>query len=154
MASENIRRVTNDQGAETTDTEAGASWSPDGNQIAFASNARGNFDIYVMTLLKKGHFAENLTRYHTTLNLYNPRFSGHIEFFQRSHVTNLEDGNLRQLTDDVGDDTLPLWSPDSMEIVFSSTRENDYGIYIMEVDGEDVEELYQREGVDAAFSWD
>ena len=36
------------------------------------------------TLLKKGHFAENLTRYHTTLNLYDPRFSGHIEFFQRS----------------------------------------------------------------------
>ncbi len=38
------------------------------------------------TLLKKGHFAENLTRYHTILNLYDPRFSGHIEFFQRSHL--------------------------------------------------------------------
>jgi len=41
-----------------------------------------------MTLLKKGHFSENMTRYYTTLNLYDPRFSGHIEFFQRSHELN------------------------------------------------------------------
>ena len=39
-----------------------------------------------MTLLKKGHFAENVTRYHTILNLYAPLFSGHIEFFQRSQL--------------------------------------------------------------------
>ncbi len=43
-------------------------------------------EVHQMTLLKKGHFAENLTRYHTTLNLYDPRFLGHIEFFQRSHT--------------------------------------------------------------------
>jgi len=46
----------------------------------------GNDKVSTLTLLKKGHFAENLTRYHTILNLYDPLFSGHIEFFQRSQL--------------------------------------------------------------------
>ena len=47
-----------------------------------------NSQLAIMTLLKKGHFAENLTRCYTTVNLYEPRFSGHIEFFQRSQLYN------------------------------------------------------------------
>jgi hypothetical protein len=38
-----------------------------------------------MTLLKKGHLAQNLTHYCTFMTFHDLYFSGHIELFQRSH---------------------------------------------------------------------
>ena len=67
---------------EQSAAEFEKAWSYLGNREVGVYRFWGNYEL---TLLKKGHFAENLTRYHTTLNLYDPLFSGHIEFFQRSH---------------------------------------------------------------------
>lgn len=39
--------------------ESNPVWSPDGNQIAFASDRKGNFDVYVMS--KNGGTAKQLT---------------------------------------------------------------------------------------------
>jgi serine/threonine-protein kinase len=42
---------------------------------------------------------------------------------------------LTRVTDDPGEDTLPLWSPDSRRIFFSSNREGEFHVYSTAADG-------------------
>jgi Tol biopolymer transport system component len=50
---------------------------------------------------------------------------------------NLDGSNLLQLTTAAGNDTLPVWTPDSRQIVFRSTRNGVWQIYVMNSDGSD-----------------
>ena len=90
-------------------------WSPDGSQIAFASDRNGNYDIYVMRA--DGSKVVQLTR-DPLANLY----------------------YLRSPTD-----SMPAWSPDGERIAFISGRDNGImmsydplGIYVMNTNGSHV----------------
>ena len=65
-------------------------------------------------------------------------------------------GNLRRLTNHEGYDAEGAVSPDGRRIVFTSLREGDLDLYVMNADGSGVTRLTDRLGYDggAFFSWD
>ena len=73
-------------------------------------------------------------------NPSNPREGEHI------FVLN-EDGTGRQLTDDWSNDRYAVWSPDRLQIAFS--REcggcSDSGLYVMNADGTEPRQLYEKD---------
>ena len=71
-------------------------------------------------------------------------------------VSDLEGGNLRQLTNEKGYDAEATVSPDGRRIVFTSVRNGDLDIYTMNADGSDVRQVTHEPGYDggAFFSPD
>lgn len=90
-------------------------WSPDGSQIAFSSNRRGNYDIYVMN----------------------------SDGSQLRQLTSDPFASLYFIPGNAGDYT-PAWSPDGKKLAFVSGRNDsassfvDTDIYIMNSDGKNV----------------
>lgn len=129
-----------------------AVWSPDGGQIAFASDRHGNghYDLYIMNA-----DGRNVQRLTNGLHLYHGMdwspdgrkiaFTAweRIESERSERILEMEiyvvdaDGrNLRKLTNNEDiDDQEPSWSPDGQYIAFSSRRNNNWDIYIMDANG-------------------
>ena len=104
------------------------SWSPDGSKIAFAGNANGNWDIYVVDA--GGGSPVDLTSSSPAADT-EPRWSpnGSKIAFDSDRGGNVDvysmspDGSaVTDMTSNPAADTLGDWSPDSQRIVFSSTR--------------------------------
>ncbi len=51
------------------------------------------------------------------------------------------------------DDTDPHWSPDGSQIAFASTRHGNFEIYIMDLDGSNIQRLTDNPAVDASPVW-
>jgi Tol biopolymer transport system component len=92
---------------QLTNMENGAcqpSWSPDGSQIVFISPCE-----------RRGEFFEN-------------------EYRESSlYVINVDGTGLRNLTTVPGSDFDPAWSPDGMQIAFTSVRDGYKQIYVLDV---------------------
>ncbi|HEV8642630.1 MAG TPA: hypothetical protein VGV13_16185 [Methylomirabilota bacterium] len=65
-------------------------------------------------------------------------------------------GNLTRLTDNEGYDAEGAVSPDGRRIVFTSLRQGDLDLYLMDADGSNARRLTDRPGYDGGpfFSWD
>jgi Tol biopolymer transport system component len=99
------------------------SWSPDGSRLAFSSNRDGNMEIYLMT--PEGNDIVRLTN--NVTSDAEPRWSpdgkqivfsssrdGNVEIYVLNVEGAIQSGNdaiARRLTDHIGDDTGPVWSP-------------------------------------------
>ncbi len=99
-------------------------WSPAWTRIAFQSDRNGNWDIYSIR--------------------------ADCDPTQPDAATRCD---LRQLTDDPGDDTLPAWSPDGRFIAFVSTRDGNPEIYAMNSDGQEQIRLTNNEVGDWSPAW-
>lgn len=123
-------------------------WSPDCIKVAFSSDlyggATGAYDIFVKDLSK---FWESYTDRH-----------GHDHGYWTSN-----DPVMLTAWDDNAVDTSPCWSPDGSEIVFSTSRDGNNEIYIMDEygnnqqnitnnAGEDVEPSFSPDGAKIVFS--
>ncbi len=93
-----------------------STWSPDGKQIAFTSSV-----------------IVGQTPGNTILN-------------SDIHTINVDGTNDRKLTDWSGDDGLPAWSPDGKHIAFTSDRDGDPEIYVMNTDGSNVRRVAPGQG--------
>lgn len=64
--------------------------------------------------------------------------------------------DLRRLTDNAASDSAPAWSPDGKKIAFSSNRDGNNEIYVMDADGSEQTNLTNHPAVDqlAVFSPD
>ena len=51
------------------------------------------------------------------------------------YVMDADGGNQRNLSNNLGDDRQPSWSPDGKRIAFMSEREGNQQIYVMNTDG-------------------
>lgn len=131
-------------------------FSPDGERIAYVSNADGNFNVYVMN--SDGSGVVQLTD--------DPAWDSNISWSPDGEwiaFASLRSGNgdiyivkadgsgLKQLTDTPEYEASPIWSPDGRRIVFM--RRVEYGAersfvpFVMNADGSDQRNLF------AAF-WD
>jgi Tol biopolymer transport system component len=125
----------------TSGNNAWASWSPDGNQIAFVSNRDGNFEIYVMD--DDGANQTRLTN--NSAAEFDPAFSpdGTKIVFDSNRngpgydVFIMDDDGTDQtrLTTNAANDFYPAWSPDGLFIAFTSDRGGAGTIWVMNADG-------------------
>jgi Tol biopolymer transport system component len=119
-----------------------AAWSPDGKQIAIASDADGDFDVYVVPA--EGGTPSVITRNKDDdrepawspdgkyLTFSSDRNSpGELEIWRMTVIGS----ELKQLTDNVNSSYGAFWAPDSQSIVFLSNRRVNTDLYIMTADG-------------------
>ncbi len=133
----------------------GVAWHPDGETLAYYSNADGDFDIYTVLYTRSDPI--NLTQNNADdrypswspdgkyLAIASDRYStGNLEVFVINYAGEVvppdEFGRTPfsgecQLTDASGDSYSPAWSPDGKHIAFITTREQDADLYIMNADG-------------------
>ncbi|MBU1880131.1 MAG: SUMF1/EgtB/PvdO family nonheme iron enzyme, partial [Chloroflexi bacterium] len=140
------RRLTN-HAAEDHDP----AWSPDGTQIAFASDRDGNSEIYVMDVDGAEPGSANVRRLTNnpavdTDPAWSPDgtriafMSGPMGDF-RIYIMDIDGSDVTQLPIGDGDGWSPAWSPDGTQIAFYSYRPGPYrdnkpvAIYVVSVDG-------------------
>jgi TolB protein len=130
----NRRNITNNPADDVS-----PSWSPSGNQIAYASGTP--LQIYirdvdgsnVRRIIKEGGEADSPAwspdgrwlAFH-----WKPRRGVHFDIF----VADVASGSIRQLTSNSRSNESPSWSPDSRHLVFQSNRSGSWQIYTMRLD--------------------
>ncbi len=134
-----------------------ADWSPDGEKIAFASDRNGGWDLFVMNT--DGSDQQSITS-ETTWELFpawSPdgnqiSFTGLIPNSRNTDVFLIDSNgeNLRQLTNYSGFDENPAWTPDGTQITFQTTRNLNFSLYTMNLDGSDQTTLLEG---NADFLW-
>ncbi len=124
--------------------------SGNGNEIVFVSDRLGSPHIFVMD--RDGLNLRRIT-YETSYNT-SPNFSPKGDYIV---YVGLDDEGRNQiyLTDNFGEKVYkltyegsnedPCFSPDGLHIVFVSTREGKYNIYVMNIDGSNVKKLIDLE---------
>ncbi|TET23777.1 MAG: hypothetical protein E3J78_02010 [Candidatus Cloacimonadota bacterium] len=138
----------------------GISWSSDGSAIAFSAKAGKDDVIYIMAV---EHAAILTTLRPECDAVYSPHFSpdgnsvvfaGVKDGMSDIYIISVETKETKQLTADVYDDRDPVFSPEGDHIVFSSDRENEsdsiwhygnYALFLMNSNGENVEQISERE---------
>ncbi len=136
-----VRRLTSLEAPHVEDV----GWSPDGQALVFASDADGDFDVYILPL-EDGEPGKPYPVTHNDADDRDPAWSpdgdaivfasdrqgpGDLEIYR---TTPRGDG-FKQLTDDMNSSYAPAWSPDGSQIVFVSTRRVNNDLYIMNADG-------------------
>ncbi|NJP05926.1 MAG: hypothetical protein HC837_10035 [Chloroflexaceae bacterium] len=141
------RNITNHPASDGNPT-----WSPDGNEIAFATDRDDNFEIYAMRI-DGTDSPRNLTR-NPAKDVFpdwspdptNPQivFRSTRNGLNQLFLFDLETNALRRLTSSNANDDQPSWSPDASTIAFASNRYPDdraisengkqqhYDIYLLE----------------------
>lgn len=149
-------------------------WSPDGRHIAFSSDQNGNRDIYVIDA--DGSNQRRVTIHpgpdlHPVYSLDGTKFvfaserDGDREIYtipsdaleSESDVdcaTNLPCGTVPvRLTDNRAFDSFPAWSPDGTKIVFHSSRDGNFEIYVMDLNGANQTNLTRNLATDIFPNW-
>jgi Tol biopolymer transport system component len=160
---DNLERLTNSPGFDIE-----PDWSPDGTQIAFATNREtdAGFQMYVMNA-----DGSNQAR----LGEIQPGDNSHASWsadgeqlvFQSKRDTNANpqddkfdiytmnsDGsNISIVVAHPADDTEPSWSPDGRKIAFLSERSGQDEVYLVDTDGANLEQVTELPGLKSGLSW-
>lgn len=160
-------------------------WSPDGTTIAFelgprASDRDGNYEIYLMNidganvrqLTHMAGRAEGTHKWPEGVHAWRPRwsldgtrilFSAGAARHEELYTIKLDGSALRRLTRTTGlnrGSRHPVWSPDSRQIAFQSTRHaksqdwyHAFEIYVMNADGSDPKRLTFNQKWDGHPDW-
>jgi Tol biopolymer transport system component len=143
----NARQVTRLEGEEMNSP----TWSPDGLQLAVASSARGNLDIWRINA--DGTEPQRLTDNTgvDTQPAWSPQ--GDVVVYASDQANGPDSGlteifsvtvdgeTIIQLTDAANSSYTPSWSPAGTRIVFASDRNGDGDIFVMDAAGQALELL-------------
>ncbi|HEY8792342.1 MAG TPA: DPP IV N-terminal domain-containing protein, partial [Gaiellaceae bacterium] len=69
------------------------------------------------------------------------------------YMADANGGNVRRLTDDLGQSRWPALSPDGSKIAFASKRGGWWDIYVMNIDGSGIRQLTHDPGFDGYPDW-
>jgi Tol biopolymer transport system component len=127
-------------------TNSYPAWSPDGTQIAFASDRSGTMNIYLMAVDGKNVRALTKGADICRAPAWSPdgkkiAYCRHVDNqLPVIYVMDADGGNPRRLTEEDSYD--PAWSPDGKRIAFTSYRSGTgFRLYVMDADGKNVSEL-------------
>jgi len=157
------KRLTSDPAQDTTPT-----FSPNGKEVAFASDRTGDWQLYRMNADGSG---QQLIKVNAPTP-FAPRWSpaGDLIAFQSFdakgtsavYVVDVSGGNERRLSPAGVDDTSPSWSPKGDRVVLSRGTKGRYGLVIVDVatgkpttltaPGADFEPAFSPSGTRVAFS--
>jgi dipeptidyl aminopeptidase/acylaminoacyl peptidase len=102
-------------------------WSPDGRQLAFASNRAGSWDLYVLDMANgELHQVTNLPGYESYPS-WSPdgvwlAFEGYFNSNLDVYIVQTSGAQLTRVTNHPAADFAPAWSPGGREIAFVSYR--------------------------------
>ncbi len=148
-----VRRLTNNQAAEAAPT-----WSPSGTQIAFTSDRTGSAQIWVMDadglnqrmLIRGESHADKATWSAAPFN--------EIAYAAQSgpgydiRIYDVATGEKRTITDGIGTNESPAFSPNGRHIAFTSSRFGKMNIFTIARDGKDLRQI-TRTGMNTWPHW-
>ena len=146
-----MRRMTNNPAIDTTPT-----WSPSGNQIAWVSDRTGNPHIYVMNVDGTGQrqlIGEICDRPTWASGQFNEiAYAGRSGPGYDIKLYNVSTGETKKLTDGIGSNESPAFSPNGRHIAFTSTRNGKIQIFTVDRTGENLRQI-TREGNNKFPNW-
>ena len=149
------RNITRDYATDQYPT-----WSPDGQRLAFYSTRNDglHFDVYLIN--PDGTNLRRLTFSEGGYPAWSPDGSQIVFSSQTEgnlYITNVNDGSVRQLTNNSGNDRNPIWSPDGSQIAYISFVNHDklfgYRIFVINADGSNNRMLSQELPAQGMPSW-
>ncbi len=116
------------------------------DQIAFASNRAGNYEIYLMNMDGSGVRRLTENEKDDVAPVWSPDgkkilFQSYRDGQSEIYVMDINGDNQTRLTQDPDFDGQPDWSPDGKKIAFASRRTGGYRIYVANADGTAVQML-------------
>ncbi len=147
-----VRRITNHPNIDSTPT-----WAPTGTQIAFTSDRSGNPQIYVVNADGTGLMRITGESW-CDRPTWSPAPLNEIAYSSRSGAGNdikvydFKGSPIRTLTDGIGNNESPTFSPDGKHIAFVSSRAGKEQIFIVDRDGKNLRQI-TRSGVNRYPNW-
>jgi len=147
----NLRRMTNNPAIDVTPT-----WSPTGNQLAWVSDRTGLPHIYVMNVDGTGQrqlISEICDRPTWSSGQFNE-----IAYAARNgpgydiKLYSFSTGEAKRLTDGIGSNESPAFSPNGRHIAFTSTRNGKSQVFTIDRDGNNLKQI-TREGNNKFPNW-
>ena len=130
-------------------------WSPDGARIAFLSRRDGNFEIYLINA--DGTDLQRLTNTSSHEDFPNWSPDGERLVFSRvegndgTFIINADGTEEQMLMEIVALE--PSWSPDGTRIIFASDHEGFRGIYVIDIDGSDLQRISSTRAGENCPEW-
>ncbi|HYT67819.1 MAG TPA: hypothetical protein VEL51_15425 [Vicinamibacterales bacterium] len=147
-----LKRMTNSPAIDVTPT-----WSPTGGQLAWVSDRTGNPKIYIMNADGTGQRALGGDTYCDRPTWSSAPFN-EIAYAVRTgpgydiKVYSFATGQATRITDGIGSNESPAFSPNGRHIAFTSTRNGKVQIYTIARDGNDLRQI-TREGNNKFPNW-
>ena len=146
-----VRRMTNSPQIDVSPT-----WSPTGAQLAWVSDRTGTPKIYIMNVDGTGQ------RPLINEECYRPTWSvapfNEIAYAAKNgpgydiKIYSFATGESRRITDGIGSNESPAFSPNGRHIAFTSTRNGKVQVYTIARDGNDLRQI-TREGNNKYPNW-
>ena len=147
-----VQRVTNHPMIDVTPT-----WSPTGTQLAFTSDRTGTPQIYIVNT--DGTQLQQITREsHCDRPTWSPAPLNEIAYSARSgggniiKVFDFQTRSTRALTDNIGNNESPAFSPNGRHIAFVSSRAGKEQIFTIHRDGSGLRQI-TRTGTNRYPHW-
>ena len=148
-----LRRVTRHPGNDSTPT-----WSPAGTQIAFTSDRSGSPQIYIADADGGGQPRRITSETWADRATWAPAPYNDIAYAGRNgpgfdiKIFDLQQGQVRTVTDGTGSNESPAWSPNGRHLAFASTRAGRTQIFTIARDGTDLKQV-TKSGNNVQPSW-
>ena len=147
-----MRRLTNHPAIDVTPT-----WSPTGNQIAFTSDRTGSPQIWVMNADgSEPHKITNESKCDRPTWSVSP--NNEIAYASQTgagfdiRIYDFATGTTKTITDGIGSNESPAFSPNGRHVAFTSTRAGKAQIFVIDRDGKNLRQI-TRVGMNRYPNW-